>query len=159
MGRLIAASFAVVILVSAWSRADQAQVQLLQSKIKELKAQHKVLVKDTEARYKTISKKTKFSEEERKVLRRQIHLEEERLIALAQDPAAKQKIREQYDLLRKNITGGIHLDEAARQKLVAHGRAQVLTINATYHAQLQALERQLDIAKAANNAQKPKKRK
>lgn len=159
MVRFIAASIAVMFLVSSWSHADQTQVTQLQNQIRELKAHHRAMVRDTEARYKSLSKKTRLSEDERRTLRHQIHLEEERLIALTQDPAAKQKIRDQYDHLRHSITKGIQLDEAARQKMVAHGRAQVHTINVTYHAHLNELERRLAIARAQNNAQAKIKKK
>lgn len=154
-----AAAIVIVFLASTWSWADQAQIKQLHHKITELRHQRNALVKETRARYHAISKKTIHSEEERRQLRHRIHLEEERLVAMTQDPASKQKIRQEYDNLRHAITKGIHLDEATRQKIVAQGRAQVHTIEATYNAQIRDLERQIHVLRSIKTAQAKSKKK
>jgi len=138
--RLGSALVALAVVAAGVSGADNPAVKAIKMQIEALKAQEKVTHKAVHDWYEGFLKRESVSEEIMRAERKILLAQEEDLLAVTSDPAARKAIKDHYETLRGFLRTDIKLDEAAKKRIRELRKAHETHISNSYKVKIAELE-------------------
>ncbi len=156
MKSVLAALVVLGVACGVGAAAENPQVAAIHEKIKELRAQEKVVLKEVHAWYEGFIKRDKVTEEVMREDRRVLKAQEDSLLAVATTEEARAAIRKQFESMRALLRVDIKIDAEVIRELRALEKSHEKYIADNYKAAVLALDEQARLAAAA--AKTPPKR-
>jgi hypothetical protein len=118
-------------------------VDALRQQVKTLRAEEKAVVKAIEGLYDPLIRNDRLSEKQLIVLKETLRQQEKQQLALATTAADRDRIRAEFDALRKQISGQFHADATQIAQLRTQRSAHITQVHNQYRAAIAAIEAQI----------------